>query len=105
MAKTVTVTTIKKSIRTALAALGTTPNQIAASLKRRKIKGMPGHVEKCVLAQYVGKKCPNVAGLRTNGSHVWFRYEDINYAVPIAKRFAKFVDAFDTKTYPDLIAA
>lgn len=109
MAKTVTVTQVKKSIRTALAALGTTPNQIAASLKRRKITGVVLDEADCVLAKYIGKKCPHAYDVKVNGTstagHVDFTVNAENYRMNVAKRFTDFISAFDSNKYPDLVAA
>lgn len=97
-------------VRSAIAALGTSPRAMALSLKKLGIKGIQGLATSCPLAGYINKKLLWGAGgywCEVGMGYVWV-YE-FQVEKPVVKfegsRVAqKFVELFDNGKYPFLVA-
>lgn len=89
----------RKNPTEALRALGSTPQQVAASLRREGVKGSPLLPGACPLANYLrseGFKYPRVG----DRIHVGFGAREKEYALPPACR--DFTWHFDSGHYPAL---
>ncbi len=94
--------TRKGRVRAALAELGSTPDEIAASLRKRNITGYPGSPEHCPLFNYLN----DTRGLPVVAVSQWF----VTYETwfPGTGRYSLteaeygFVRGFDRGDYPGL---
>jgi hypothetical protein len=97
-----------KAIRSALAKLGRSKDQIATSLQKRGIRGDLGCPYDCAVANYLKKVFGVKKGYRFSVDLGAAEY--INaithckvVGVPISKAIESFIYAFDAKEFPSLI--
>ena len=88
----------KKAVRTVLAELGKTPNAIAASLKKRRIKGVKEDVNGCPLALYLKRKFKN-----RNVAVNWREAYVGATQLPLTKNQTAFIALFDQGKFPGLV--
>ncbi len=85
-----------------LESLGTRPTQIAHSLRKRNIKGVPGNCYECVLSRYVENKI-NVSEVSvhpTSGTiHLLGANRRQALTIEMPAPLTKFVDNFDDGHY------
>lgn len=88
------------SIVEILARMGNTPDEVAETLRKASIKGIPCNAEECPIANYTSKQC---------GCDVWVGYnrcgpELSSDTFDMPKPVREFIDTFDgRRAYQDLI--
>lgn len=98
-------------VRTALRALGDSPGAIAKSLRKKGIKGTPLDACKCPLALYLSQATgfhAVVGDVEGSVSRIEI-YPGEGHNIPLvvlqgSKVAQKFVEKFDTGSYPFLVA-
>ncbi len=92
----------EERIRPKLKELGSTPNKIAASLAKKKIKGVPGDSDDCALAKWVQKLFPKADGIAVDGNEISVTYDGEEFSINTSKAFGEFISKFDNDEYPDI---
>ena len=97
----------KNAMREALVALGETPQEVSASLKRLGISGICRSPRGCPIAKYLkGKGFNEVVASASTVSSRWFS-EDTYYEISVRtpSGVGVFMNQFDVGEYMDLIEA
>lgn len=91
----------RKTIK-ALAKLGKTQSQIRASLKRRRIKGVPSNPISCPIAQYLHRALGHDGTAEVRTKVVIFSDQSPWVDVPLPRLIQRFIANFDDDKYPEL---
>jgi hypothetical protein len=93
----------------ALTDLGSTPEQVAATLQAKGIKGKCLAADTCPIAMYINSILPNKTKCRVGG--VVINFYDTSFidrgrwksSITITTTIVEFISKFDTGSYPELI--
>ena len=91
-------------LKTALKELGSGKNKIAEALKTKKIKGVMGSPDYCVIAVFVKKLFPKAASFDVDSDNIticWNNDDCISIVPP--KAIGNFITSFDGNAYPHLV--
>jgi len=84
-----------------LAGLGNTCDEVAASLGRLGIKGIPGRSKDCALAVYLRRELDRP--VTVGSSDVEIDARDFFVVIPHSEPVRAFIRRFDVQKYPDLL--
>lgn len=95
---------LKDRLRTALSDLGATREEMVAKLREKGINGVIGSCRRCPVARYLATAFPEASWLEVGHYLVYIqapKEKAIQYTTTAVQAF---IESFDRKDYPDLIA-
>lgn len=95
---------VEKKLLTALKELGKGNNQIAESLKKKRIKGDPTAADECPVAIFVAKLFKDAESLSVGEEEIDVTLDGTTYSVDTPAIVGRFIANFDTKKYSFLVA-
>lgn len=91
----------RHKIQEVLLKLGTSPDQVAESLKNQGCLGSPYSDEYCPVAKYLRKETQSYVSVSTR--HAYFEPTFSDKGIPLPSAVAGFVVWFDAGIFPDLV--